>query len=313
MIYRLWLPKPMEHLQSMTNERKKSGQIRKVLIWPNTGKKGMAFAVQQVAEVVRDLGAQVILTDLALKTGVKPEGFLVYSIQKAMIEADFIVVLGGDGTILAMAQYAAPYHVPILGVNLGHVGFMSELEFPELHFIERVFQGDYTIDERMMLDVEVLRAQDIVYRTLALNEAIIKTGSIFRISMLDILCDREAVCSLHGDGVIIATPTGSTAYSLAAGGPVIEPSAENISVVPICPHGMQPRSYLFSPHREICIQPRFFNDATIFVSSDGRRGFQLTDGDRVFVRKAPFCTRLLRVKGNSFYSLLNEKLAIGRS
>ena len=171
----------------------------------------MAFAVRQAAEVIREFGAQVILTDLALTIGIKPDGFLVYSVQKAMIEADFIVVLGGDGTILAMAQQAAPYHVPILGVNLGHVGFMSELEFPELRLIGRVFNGEYTIDERMMLDVEVLRGEEIVYRTMALNEAIIKTGSIFRISLLDILCDREPVCSLHGDGVIISTPTGSTA------------------------------------------------------------------------------------------------------
>lgn len=283
------------------------------MIWPNTGKKGMAFAVRQAADVIREFGAQVILPEHAMEIGIKSDGFHIYPLQKAMLESDFIIVLGGDGTILSMAQNAAPYHVPILGVNLGHVGFMSELEFPELRLIERVFCGDYTIDSRIMLDVEVLRNNAIVYRTMALNEAIIKTGSIFRISLLDILCDRESVCSLHGDGVIIATPTGSTAYSLAAGGPIIEPSAENILVVPICPHGMQAKSYIFSPHREICIQPRFFNDATIFVSSDGQRGFELTDGDQVFVRKAAFETRLIRVKGNSFYSLLNEKLTIGRS
>ncbi len=287
-------------------------QIKNVLIWPNTGKKGIAYAIRQAAEIVREFGAQPILTECAIETGVKTDGFFVYSLKRAMTEADIVLVLGGDGTILAMAKDAAPYQVPILGVNLGHVGFMSELEFPELRLISRVFSGDYTIDSRMMLDVEVVRGGEIVYRTMALNEAIIKTGSIFRISLLDILCDREAVCSLHGDGVIIATPTGSTAYSLAAGGPIIEPSAENISVVPICPHGMQAKSYLFSPHREICVRPRFFNDATIFVSSDGRRGFELTDGDYVYVSKAAFDTRLIRVKGNSFYSLLNEKLSIGR-
>lgn len=287
-------------------------RIKNVLIWPNTGKKGIAFAMRQAADIVREFGAQPILTERAKETGLKTDGFLVFPRKRAMIEADIVLVLGGDGTILAMAQDAAPYHVPILGVNLGHVGFMSELEFPELRLISRVFSGNYTIDSRMMLDVEVVRDGEIVYRTMALNEAIIKTGSIFRISLLDILCDREAVCSLHGDGVIIATPTGSTAYSLAAGGPIIEPSAENISVVPICPHEMQAKSYLFSPHREICIMPRFFNDATIFVSSDGRRGFELADGDCVYVRKAPFDTRLIRVKGNSFYSLLNEKLSVGR-
>ncbi len=286
--------------------------IKNVMIWPNTGKEGMCSAVRQTAEVIRGFGAQIILPARALEIGIKPDEYLVYPLQKAMIESDFIVVLGGDGTILAMAQDAAPYHVPILGVNLGHVGFMSELEFPELQMVERVFEGKYTIDSRMMLDVEVLREDRIVYRTMALNEAVIKTGSIFRISLLNILCDRDPVCSLHGDGVIIATPTGSTAYSLAAGGPVIEPSAENISVVPICPHGMQAKSYIFSPHREICVEPYFLNNATVFVSSDGRRGFELTEGDRVFVRKAPFDTRLIRVKGNSFYSLLNEKLTIGR-
>ena len=288
-------------------------QMKKVLIWPNTSKKGMAFAVRQTAEVIREFGAEVLLAEPALELGIKPDGFIVYSIQKAMIESDFIIVLGGDGTILGMAQYAAQYGVPILGVNLGHVGFMSELEFPEIRMVQRVLENKYTIDVRMMLDVEVVRDGKIAYRTMALNEAIIKTGSIFRISLLDILCDGEQVCYLHGDGVIISTPTGSTAYSLAAGGPVIEPSAETISVVPICPHAMQAKSYLFAPQREICIHPRFFNDASIFVSCDGRRGFELADGDKVYVRKAPFSTQLLRVKGNSFYSILGEKLAIGRT
>lgn len=287
--------------------------IENVLIWPNTGKQGMKSAVHQTASLIRQYGVSVLLTDRARELGFDDTEYTILPVQEAMLQADFIIVLGGDGTILAMAQDAAPYHVPIIGVNLGHVGFMSELEFPELPMIERIFQGEYTIDNRMMLDVEVLRGDKIVYHTMALNEAIIKTGSIFRISLLDILCDREAVCSLHGDGVIISTPTGSTAYSLAAGGPVIEPSAENILVVPICPHKLQGKSYLFSPHREICIKPRFFNDATIFVSSDGRRGFELMDGDSIYVRKAKFDTRLIRVKGNSFYSLLNEKLNVARS
>ncbi|MCD8355802.1 MAG: NAD(+)/NADH kinase [Clostridia bacterium] len=287
--------------------------IKKVMIWPNTGKEGMAFAVRQTADVIRGFGAEVILAERALEIGIKPEGFLVYPQQKAMVEADFIIVLGGDGTILAMAQYAAPYHVPLLGVNLGHVGFMSELEFPELRLVERIFTGDYSIDERMMLDVAVVRGGEIVSRSMSLNEAIIKTGSIFHISKLEILCDNEPVCILHGDGAIIATPTGSTAYSLSAGGPVIEPSVENISMVPICPRGGQAKPYIFAPHREICVVPRFFNDAPIFVSCDGRKGVQLEDGDRIYICRAPFRTSLLRVKDSSFYSILNEKLTVGHS
>lgn len=288
-------------------------EIKSVLVWPNTGKQGMDAAVRQTANLIHQFGAEVILTVRAQKDGIDCTGCTVLSVSDAMIRADFCIVLGGDGTILAMAQDAAPYHVPIIGVNLGHVGFMSELEFPEIPMIERIFRGEYTIDSRMMLDVEVMRRGWVVYHTMALNEVIIKTGSIFRISLLDILCDSEPVCSLHGDGVLVSTPTGSTAYSLAAGGPIIEPSAENISVVPICPHKLQGKSYLFSSHREICIKPRFFNDATIFVSSDGRRGFELQDGDAVYVRKANYDTQLIRVKGNSFYSLLNDKLSVGRS
>ena len=281
-----------------------------VMIWPNTGKEGMGYAVTQTAEVLREFGANVILAERALETGIDPAGYRVLPVDQAMLESDFVIVLGGDGTILSMAQYAAVRHVPILGINLGHVGFMSELEFPELRTIQKVFDGEYHIDSRMMLDVEVVRGYQIVYQSIALNEAIVKTGSIFRISLLDILCDREAVCSLHGDGAIVSTPTGTTAYSLAAGGPVIEPSAENISVIPICPHGIQAKSYVFSPHREICIVPRFFNDASIFVSSDGRKSFELVSGDRVYIRKSRYDTKLIRVKGKSFYSLLNEKLSI---
>ena len=285
-------------------------ELCNVMIWPNTGKEGMGYAVTQTAEVLREFGATVILAERALEIGIDPSGYRVLPVDQAMLESDFVIVLGVDGTILSMAQYAAVRHVPILGINLGHVGFMSELEFPELRSIQKVFDGEYHIDSRMMLDVEVVRDEQIVYQSIALNEAIVKTGSIFRISLLDILCDREAVCSLHGDGVIVSTPTGTTAYSLAAGGPVIEPSAENISVIPICPHGIQAKSYVFSPHREICIVPRFFNDASILVSSDGRKSFELQSGDRVYIRKSRYETKLIRVKGKSFYSLLNEKLSI---
>lgn len=290
----------------MVQERK----FCNVMIWPNTGKEGMGYAVTQTAEVLREFGATVILAERALEIGIDPTGYRVLPVDQAMLESDFVIVLGGDGTILSMAQYAAVRHVPILGINLGHVGFMSELEFPELRTIQKVFDGEYHIDSRMMLDVEVVRDEQTAYQSIALNEAIVKTGSIFRISLLDILCDREAVCSLHGDGVIVSTPTGTTAYSLAAGGPVIEPSAENISVIPICPHGIQAKSYVFSPHREICIVPRFFNDASILVSSDGRKSFELQNGDRVYIRKSQYDTKLIRVKGKSFYSLLNEKLSI---
>lgn len=288
----------------------KPKQIKNVMIWPNTGKDGMGYAVTQTAEVVREFGAQVILPERAIEIGIDPTGYRVLSVDQGMLESDFVIVLGGDGTILAMAQYAAVRHVPILGINLGHVGFMSELEFQELRLIQKVFTGEYKIDSRMMLNIEVVRDDEIVYQAIALNEAIIKTGSIFRISLLDILCDREPVSSLHGDGVIISTPTGTTAYSLAAGGPVIEPSAENISVVPICPHGSPNKSYVFSPHREICVIPRFFNDATILVSSDGRKSFELKSGDHVYIRKSQYDTKLIRVKGKSFYSLLNDKLSI---
>lgn len=284
--------------------------IKKVVIWPNTSKNGMGDVVRQSVDFLRDMNADIYLPETIRGTTSEVEGVPLLSIEECMRRADFALVLGGDGTILSMAQYAAVEKLPILGINLGHVGFISELEMPELRAIKKVFDGEYQIDSRMMLRVEVIRGGEIVYKEMALNEAIVKTGSIFRISLLDILCDREEVCSLRGDGVIICTPTGTTAYSLAAGGPVVEPSAENISVVPICSHRIQAKSYIFSPHREICVVPRFFNNASVLVSCDGRKGIELSDGDRVYIRKADCYTRLIRVKGKSFYTLLNEKLSL---
>ncbi len=285
-------------------------KMKRVVLWPNIGKPGMGDFVLRTVEYLQALGADVYLPENVRGTTSEIREIPILSIQECISVADFILVLGGDGTILSMAQHAAVKKVPILGINLGHVGFISELEMPELRTIKKVFDGEYKIDSRMMLHVEVVRDGEVIYQDMALNEAIIKTGSIFRISLLDILCDREEVCSLRGDGVIISTPTGTTAYSLAAGGPVIEPSAENISVVPICSHRVQAKSYIFSPHREICVIPRFFNDTSVLVSCDGRKGIELQEGDRVDIRKADYYTRLIRVKGKSFYTLLNEKLCI---
>ncbi|MGN1030631.1 MAG: NAD(+)/NADH kinase [Butyricicoccaceae bacterium] len=285
--------------------------MNSAVVWPNTGKPIIASAVQQTVEYLREIGIRVYMPDFA--EHLASEGAIVDYEQDCLRNANFAVVLGGDGTILAMARKAAEAHTPIIGINVGHLGFMSELDLSELPLLTCIKDGKYQIDSRMMLDIDVIRDGLTVFHDVALNEAIIKTGSIFRIASLDIVADCTPVCSLQADGVIVSTPTGTTAYAFAAGGPIVEPTAENLIVVPLCAHGMANRPYVFAQDREITVRPTSHHEGHLIVSADGREGFSLRVGDRVIIRKSRRITRLIRVKPQSFYYVLDQKLSGGFS
>ena len=291
----------MTHFNNMNN----------AVVWPNTGKTNIAATVEQTVHYLRKIGVHVYMPEFA--EDLACEGVEVCSEYTCLRNANFAVVLGGDGTILAMARKAAEARTPIIGINIGHLGFMSELDLSELHMLSYIVDGKYQIDSRMMLDIEVIRDGLTVFHDVALNEAIIKTGSIFRIALIDVVADCTPVCSLHADGVIISTPTGTTAYAFAAGGPIVEPTAENLIVVPLCAHGLANRPYVFAQDREITIRPTSQHDGHLIVSADGREGFMLNIGDRVIIRKSRKITRLIRVKSQSFYYVLDQKLSGGFS
>ena len=222
--------------------------------------------------------------------------------------ADILVCFGGDGTILHAAKDANQFNVPILGVNLGSVGFMAELELGELSMLSRLPAGKYHVESRMMLDVTVRRDGKVIYSDIALNDAALTKGAVARVVDLEVLGDRTTITKMSADGVIISTPTGSTAYSMSAGGPIVEPTAENIIVTPICPHALSSRSFVLGRERTVSIRLGRMARKTAFLSVDGGKAFKLSGGDVVEVRMSKSKTRLVRLTGRTFYEILSHKL-----
>ena len=225
--------------------------------------------------------------------------------------ADVIICFGGDGTILHMAKAATRYNIPILGVNIGTMGFMAELESSELHQLAALASGDYTIDSRMMLDVTVQRERDIIFHDMCLNDVVVTKGAVARIVHLSVGCDGVDVMECGGDGVIVATPTGSTAYSLSAGGPIVEPEAHSILITPICAHDMMSRCIVASDKRVITVQLTRNSRRNAFLSVDGGRALKLNMGDVTTVCKSTKQTQLIRLKKRSFYDVVNAKFKKG--
>ena len=218
-----------------------------------------------------------------------------------------MICFGGDGTILHMAKIATRNRIPILGVNIGTMGFIAELESSELSELARLATGDYTMDSRMMLDVTVRRDQDVIFHDIALNDAVVTKGAVARIVHLDVRCDGVQAMEFGGDGLIVSTPTGSTGYSLSAGGPIVEPDARNILITPICAHDVVSRCIVASDKRTITVQLSQNARRNAFLSVDGGRAFKLGMGDVVTVTCSKLETKLIRLKDRSFYDIVNNK------
>lgn len=229
-------------------------------------------------------------------------------LQQELSRADMLLCFGGDGTILHAAKDATMHNVPILGVNMGSVGFMAELEEAELAQLERLAAGDYTVEERMMLRVRVLRGKQVVYDELALNDAVLSKGSIARVAELDVFADGMNICQLSGDGVVVATPTGSTAYSMSAGGPIVEPGSDNLIITPVCAHQLSARAMVMAGTRTIAVQLPRRSRKSVYLSVDGGKATRISGTDRVEICRAEHRTRLVKLSGKNFYQLLNQKL-----
>ena len=282
--------------------------MKSFFIYPNMRKGDAVALVPQVCARLRRDGVRLILPMQMRAAAPEVPGAHNMETDEAIRVADAAVVLGGDGTMLRIARAAAQNDVPLLGVNVGHVGFMTELEPGELGEMKKLFDGYSSIDSRMMLHVSVIRNQRVVYENDALNDIVIAKGTAFRVVRVCISADDEEVTSFNGDGVIVATPTGSTAYGLSAGGPVIEPSAENMAVIPICAHALTAKSFVFSPERRIMLTASCEGGSEVFVSADGGQSFAVRPDDRVIITRSPLRTRLVRLKGISFYKILQQKL-----
>jgi len=225
---------------------------------------------------------------------------------------DFIMVVGGDGTILRIAGQASLYRRPVLGVNCGTVGFMSELEPEEIEMVRMVKDGSFTLDDRSMLDVHVYNKDgEEIFTTAVLNEAVVTKGFFNRVIPRSVIVDGQEVFQFSGDGVIVTTPTGSTAYSLAAGGPILAPSSDCLAVTPICPHSLTVKSFVVSAASVVTVIPQYKNHQ-VFLSPDGDT-YELHDGDKVVIQRSQRTFSLLRIKGQGFYEIIREKLTNERT
>ena len=229
-------------------------------------------------------------------------------LEEELPHADAMICFGGDGTILHSSKAAARYGVPILGVNIGTVGFMAELECGEMALLSRLATGDYTLDRRMMLEVSLVREGETVYKDFALNDAVVTKGAVARVIQTSVLLGGVEAMNYTGDGLIAATPTGSTAYSMSAGGPIVEPNTENVILTPICAHNIQPRSLIVSPERCIELLVGRINRRNAFLSVDGGKAARVFFGDRILIQKAQRQTVLIRLKKTSFFDIVKTKL-----
>ena len=284
----------------------------KIVLTPNPYRDRNFKYVEQAAALLQENG---VITRVCLPFDVDksvelPDSIPLADLGQEIKNADVLICFGGDGTILHASKIATRHHVPILGVNVGTMGFMAELEAEDLHLLKKLAQGDYHVEKRMMLHVTVKNDGKKLFDEIALNDAAITKGAVAREIQMSVDCDGVEAISCSGDGVVICTPTGSTAYSMSAGGPIVEPSAHNIIITPICAHAFQAKGIVTAPWRTITVHLSKLGRRNAFLSVDGGRAFRLSPEDEITVRKAEQETGLVRLKDTSFYEILNNKLYV---
>ena len=226
-------------------------------------------------------------------------------------ESELIVVIGGDGSMLDAARRAARSGIPVLGINMGRVGYMTELEMDELDLIDRVFEGKCWLDERAMLSVKIVSDNGQTrFVTDALNEAVVANGSTARIIDVELSENDELVSTYRADGLVVATPTGSTAYSLSAGGPIIDPRLSCICVTPVCPHSLLARPTIFPDTAQLKVKNICVREKVLHLTVDGKATFDMYYGDTALITKSHIKARLLRVKDEGFCSKVRLKKLI---
>lgn len=283
--------------------------MNRVYISPNPLKDPDFKITGRIIDFLQENGFQVLVADsFSRQIGAHNSDVGFMDETAAIAACDFVLVVGGDGSILSVARKAAENDRPILGVNFGTLGFMSELEAAELPLLLNIKSGEFSLEKRSMLEVSVIgRDGHSRFNAVVLNEAVVNKGIASKTIRLSVSINGEETMTFNGDGIIVATPTGSTAYSLAAGGPILAPSSPCIAVTPLCALSLSVRPFVVDHEDEIVVIPHFgMHD--IYISPDGFDSFCLMEGDRVVIKKAPVSTSLIRIKGTGFYQRISMKL-----
>jgi NAD+ kinase len=274
------------------------------------------YRIPEKAEVAKDVaqrfiacGATMILPSYAKGVLEENQSIKFVAPEKMYDNVDLVVVVGGDGTVLEAARRAAPKEIPILGINKGRLGYMTSLEVDELDLIEKVMCGEYYFDIRSMLDIELRHNGKPLYVSCALNDAVVSNGSIAKVVDMQLKADDKVVGNYRADGLIVSTPSGSTAYSLSAGGPVMSPNVNAICVTPICSHSFRDRPIVFSDESVVEIYNICEREPYLYLSIDGRINIRIMRNQSVRITKSQKVAKLIRVKDHNFYAELCNKLS----
>ena len=285
---------------------------KKIILCPNPNRDHGMTTTKAAEKILHELGFQTVVCSPFRDQ--KEGAFSDYDVRplsQEMKDADLMITFGGDGTILHLAKLAALHKIPVLGINMGGLGFIAELEAGELETLRKLKDWDFETESRMMLDVSVIREGKQVYMNLGLNDAVIREGPISHVIHLKISSDGRHLADIAGDGVIISTPTGSTAYSLSAGGPVVEPVAQTMVVCPICTHNMRFSSYVLSPEHVLTVELERNGRKPVYLFVDESRAFALRSDDKVLVRRSKYTTKLVRLTEKSFCEIFAQKMLPG--
>ena len=278
-----------------------------ISVFPNLNNNGVSELAFDVIKILTDGGADVYVQNeykpIFKSTKAKFENF-----DKAMSLCDCAIAIGGDGTTLNIAKKAAFLNKSALGINAGRLGFMSGIERDELSLLTKLINKEYIIDERAMLKATIEKDGEVLSSHHCLNDIVVSRGNFARLIDVTITCDGRSVSNMRSDGVIISTPTGSTAYSMAAGGPVVSPEADCIIETPICPHSLMDRSIIFSADKELIVTANNDQNNSPIMTVDGQEAVNLTPGCQIHIKKSDITTKLIKLNPENFYEVLNKKI-----
>lgn len=229
------------------------------------------------------------------------------TIEELFKICDIAITVGGDGTIIHAAKYAARFDKPLIGVNVGRLGFAADIEIDGISELTRILDGDYSVEERVLFDVEVIK-NGVSKTYLAVNDAVIARGQLSKIIDLQVTLDDEEIAKYRADGLLFSTPTGSTAYSLSAGGPIIAPQLDCILMTPVCPHSLFSRSVIFEGNSVLTVSVKIPSECCCVLTIDGEKNIDILADDIVKIRKSDLKLKFVSINKRNFYRKLNEKL-----
>jgi NAD+ kinase len=283
-------------------------RIQKIGIIPKKQDLRVQSILKDIVPWLQSRGIKIFLDQSSAEQ--RTRGICVGPPEDLVKQVDMVSVFGGDGTLLYAARLIGASGIPIIGINLGSLGFLTEVKLDEMHdAFELVLSGNYQLEERVLLNVEVIRDEQVLAQFLALNDAVINKGALARMIELEVSVNSQPVLFTRADGLIISTPTGSTAYSLAAGGPILYPTLDAFIVAPICPHTLTNRPVVIPDKDVVTVCLR--RGADVMLTVDGQVGMPLQPQDYLRVRRAESTLKLVLPFGNNFFKLLREKLRWG--